>query len=176
MNNLISLKYQGEPVRFTTDGWLHATKIAERFGKRIDHWLDNAETLEYIRALDEVLNGTESQILDTRNSGYVKTSRARVDRGGGTWLHPRLAVAFARWLDAKFSVWCDLRIEELLHGNQSAMDRFNRACKEYEEGKAVASDHGRGLSLWKHEKPRLLGAVERVRSLLQMTLALEVDQ
>ncbi|GLE86404.1 DNA-binding protein [Pseudomonas aeruginosa] len=173
MNNLISLKYQGEPVRFTPDGWLHATKIAERFGKRIDHWLDNAETLEYIRALDEVLSGAESQILDTRNSGYVKTSRARVDRGGGTWLHPLLAVAFARWLDAKFSVWCDLRIEELLHGNQSAMDRFNRACKAYEEGEAAASDHGRGLSLWKQEKPRLLGAVERVRSLLQMTLSLE---
>ena len=30
----------------------------------------------------------ESEILDTRNCGYVLTSKARVDRGGGTWLQP----------------------------------------------------------------------------------------
>lgn len=169
MNNVIQLRYEGQPVRFTGEAWLHATKLAERFGKRIDHWLDNAETLKYIRALDEVLTGAESEILDTRNSGYVKTSRARVDRGGGTWLHPRLGVAFARWLDAKFSVWCDMRVEEILHGNQSAMDRFNRACRAFDVGAAVASTHGRGLVAWKQEKPLLQLVVSRERNLLQMT-------
>ncbi|TYR46618.1 KilA-N domain-containing protein, partial [Escherichia coli] len=32
---------------------INATDIAKRFGKRLDHWLSNAETLEYVRALDE---------------------------------------------------------------------------------------------------------------------------
>ncbi|MFG0755348.1 KilA-N domain-containing protein [Pseudomonas sp. TYF_14] len=169
MNNVIPFTYQGQPVRFTTDGWLHITKIAERFGKRVDHWLDNAETLEYFRALDEHLVGRESEVLDTRNSGYVKTSKARVDRGGGTWLHPKLAVFFARWLSAKFAVWCDERISELLHGAPLAIDNFNRACKRFDVRESSASAAGRELNSWRREKPALLAEVERGRQLLQMT-------
>jgi len=94
--NVIPLNYKGEAVRFNTDGWINATDIAARFGKRLDHWLANAETLEYVRALDEVYSGQASEILHTRYSGYVKTSKARKDRGGGTRMHPKLSVAFAR--------------------------------------------------------------------------------
>ncbi|MCS3471250.1 hypothetical protein M2401_005012 [Pseudomonas sp. JUb42] len=113
---ILYLDYEGQAVPFTADGWLHATAIAERHGKRLDHWLENNETLEYIQALDEMLTGKESVIVDTRNSGYVKTSKARLDRGGGTKLHPKLAVTFARWCNAKFAVWCDMQIDALIRG------------------------------------------------------------
>ncbi|GAB5339690.1 KilA-N domain-containing protein [Pseudomonas fluorescens] len=172
MNNVIPFEYLGKPVRFSADGWLHATKLADRFGKRIDHWLDNADTLEYIQALDEHLTGTESKILDTRNSGYVKTSKARADRGGGTWLHPKLAIHFARWLSAKFSVWCDTRIEEILHRVPSALEDFNRTCKKFSDRKSLASAHGRGLWEWQRDEPTLSLEVERKLNLLQMTLEL----
>ncbi|WDM88189.1 KilA-N domain-containing protein [Pseudomonas asiatica] len=170
MNNVIPFTYQGQLVRFTADGWLHATKIAERFGKRIDHWLDNAETLEYVQALDEFLTGAESIISDTRNSGYLKTRRGN---GGGTWIHPKLAVAFARWLSAKFAVWCDTRIEELLHGAPLAIDNFNRACKQLDVRESSASAAGRELNSWRREKPALLAEVERGRQLLQMTFGFD---
>ncbi|MDH0745763.1 KilA-N domain-containing protein [Pseudomonas sp. GD03842] len=176
MNNVIPFEFEGKPVRFNTEGWLHATKLADRFGKRIDHWLDNADTLEYIQALDEHLTGAESKILDTRNSGYVKTSKARVDRGGGTWLHPKLAVAFARWLSAKFSVWCDARIEDILLGAPSALERLNRACKNFDDGEAIASESGRNLNAWKRVKPALINEIERGRELLQMTLVLNIPE
>lgn len=78
--NIVPLNYKGEAIRFNTDGWINATDIAKRFGKRLDHWLSNAETLEYVRALDEVYSGEPSKILHTRDSGYVKTSKARKDR------------------------------------------------------------------------------------------------
>lgn len=115
---IIPHDFQGQQVRFDADGWLHATAIAERFGKRLDHWLENAETLEYMRALDEVHNPSTgpSTISNTRKSGYLRTRRGN---NGGTWLHPKLAVAFARWLDAKFAVWCDMQIDALLHGDGS---------------------------------------------------------
>lgn len=71
--------YQGQPVAFDASGWLHATAIAERFGKRLDHWMENAETLAYVRALDEVMTGHKTGILDTRKSGYVKTSRDQLN-------------------------------------------------------------------------------------------------
>ncbi|MCF7540614.1 KilA-N domain-containing protein [Pseudomonas petrae] len=169
MNNVIPFSFDGKPVRFNTEGWLHATKLADRFGKRIDHWLDNAETLEYIRALDEHLTGVESTISNTRNSGYLVSRRGN---GGGTWLHPKLAINFARWLSAKFSVWCDARIEDILHGAPSALDRLNRACKNFDDGEAIASESGRKLNAWKRIKPALIDEIERGRELLQMTLGL----
>ncbi len=61
--NIVPLNYKGEPIRFNTDGWINATDIAKRFGKRLDHWLSNTETLEYVRALDEVYSGEPSKIL-----------------------------------------------------------------------------------------------------------------
>lgn len=173
MSNVIPFSYQGHQVRFDHSGWLHATKIAERFGKRLDRWLENADTLEYIRALDEALTGCESKILHTRNSGYVRSSRARVDRGGGTWLHPKLAVAFARWCDAKFSVWCDLRIDALLRGGVAPLQEYERASTTLEECKAQASLHGRGLAAWRRQKPPLMREVEYWREQMQMVLGLE---
>lgn len=36
--------------------------------------------------------------------------QATKGRNGVTYLHPKLAVFFARWLDVRFAVWCDLMI------------------------------------------------------------------
>src|SRR5699024_726548 len=32
------------------------------------------------------------------------------------WLHPKLAVKFARWVDTDFEIWCDEQIDELIRG------------------------------------------------------------
>ncbi|RQS22443.1 MULTISPECIES: KilA-N domain-containing protein [unclassified Burkholderia] len=73
----------------STSAWHGASVPAARhFGKRIPHWLENAETQNYMAVLAEALY--------VRDSGDL--IRARRGRDGGTWLHPTLAVAFARWL------------------------------------------------------------------------------
>jgi chromosome segregation ATPase len=36
------------------------------------------------------------------------------ENGGGTWLHPKLGIIFARWLSPHFAVWCDEQIADLL--------------------------------------------------------------
>jgi hypothetical protein len=58
---------------------------------------------------------------------------ATTQRGfnGGTWAHPKLAVFFARWLDVRFAVWCDMQIDKRLRGEVVApagpeMARGNR--------------------------------------------------
>lgn len=174
MNNVIPFNYNGQSVRFSTEGWINATDVAKRYGKRLDHWLKNAETLEYIQALDEIMGGQESNVLDTRNSGYVKTSRARSDRGGGTWLHPKLAVVFARWCNVRFAVWCDLHIDALMRGELTEHQQFNKACKALDNGQRNASTNGRELAQWKYKKPDLVQRVAYWRDQLQMTLGLEV--
>jgi hypothetical protein len=50
------------------------------------------------------------------------TKRGSPDTGGGTWLHPKLAVAFARWLNVRFGIWCDQQIDGLLRGQHPHHD------------------------------------------------------
>lgn len=110
--NLVRLEYRGWRVPSTEDGWFNATLIADHFGKRLAFWLKTKETQAYIEAV-------------MRHSNTSKRSdliRAKRGNNGGTWLHPRLAVAFARWLDPDFAVWCDIQIEGLLKGHHPHFD------------------------------------------------------
>ncbi len=90
-------EYENTELSFTEDGWFNATLAAEKFGKQPNEWLRLPATQDYLAALGRRYGKIP----------YVKTSRARADRGGGTWLHPKLAVAFARWCDIDFAIWCD---------------------------------------------------------------------
>ena len=73
---------------------------AQKFGyvkKELKDYLDNKTTQEFVKALanEENLHGGKSP--------YV-TSKARADRGGGTWMHPLMFVDFAMWLNPVFKV------------------------------------------------------------------------
>lgn len=102
---IIPFDYQGRAVRFDVDGWLHATEIAERFGKEPHEWLRLPDTASYLAAISKTGKFPE----------LVRTKRGRY---GGTWLHSKLAVVFARWLSVDFAVWCDEQIDALLRGGQ----------------------------------------------------------
>lgn len=108
MTALMKFEFKGEGHSFDEQGWFNATEAAKRFGRRVDHWLKTEDTKEYVAALVEMTN--------TPEKGYLKTRRGN---NGGTWLHPDLAVPFARWLDKRFGVWCDQRIKEIIR-TQSA--------------------------------------------------------
>lgn len=160
---IIPFHYQGQLVRFSSEGWINATEIAKREGRRLDKWLATQETQDYIAALMHHLNTPEKGDL-------IRSPRGR---GGGTWFHPKLAVAFARWISPDFAVWCDLHIDALLRGELTEKQRFDQACKRLEEGKQKASQHGRSLALWKQQRPPLEYEVEHWREQLQLTLGFE---
>ncbi|WP_304674142.1 KilA-N domain-containing protein [Neisseria blantyrii] len=107
-------------VSFQENGYLNATAIAEQYDKRVGNYLRNERTQEYITALTERLFNPE-----TRNRATAENQLVIIKKGGndkksqGTWLHPKLAVDFARWLNPKFAVWCDEQIEILLNGKVS---------------------------------------------------------
>lgn len=172
--NVIPLEYKGEAVCFNTDGWVNVTGVAERFGKRVDNWMRLVETLEYVRALDQALTGNESKILHPSQSSYVRTSKARKDRGGGTWLHPKLSVAFARWCDASFAVWCDLHIDSLLRGELSEQQRFEQSCRIRDDRKSKASKGAREMARWRWDKPELDAHVDYWRNQLQLILDIAI--
>ena len=115
MVKLIKADFDGHAMQFNDAGWFNATAAADKFGKRVQHWLDNKETQEYIEKLNSRLSGD----LNTDATGIISTKKGR---NGGTWLHPKLAVAFARWLSVDFSIWCDEQIDKIIHGERESID------------------------------------------------------
>lgn len=122
MNKLVSADYDGLIVSFTEDGWFNATQAAAKFGKVPAEWLRLPSTIEYVAALKR------------HNESMGKTHKSKsgpASGGGGTWLHPKLAVPFARWLDADFAVWCDAKIDGLIRGKDDWRKLRHTAASSY---------------------------------------------
>lgn len=108
MSNIIKYDFEGQLYSFSLDGWFNATEAAKQFGRRPNDWINLPSSQSYMAALGRAIG------LDTGKSGS-KLVRTETARGrAGTWLHPKLAVAFARWLSDDFGVWCDLQIDAII--------------------------------------------------------------
>ena len=103
-------------VSFRQDGYLNATAIAAHFGKLPKDYLKTEQTQQYIATLAESLSERTKILTDENQLVIVKKGNSK-NFTQGTWLHPKLAIHFARWLDPKFAVWCDEQIEQLLSGS-----------------------------------------------------------
>jgi len=89
-------------VLFSGSAWLNATKVAAHFGKRIQDYQDNHGTKEFIA------------IIKKYNPDLVEVVKTKEGRGGGTWMHPDLAIHFGTWLDPEFGYWCSQQIKFIL--------------------------------------------------------------
>lgn len=157
MSQIIPFHYENEPVRFNSSGWINATEAAKRFGKLPHEWLRLPETVAYLDAL--VKCGIIPQL--------VRTQRGR---NGGTWLHPKLAVVFARWLSVDFAVWCDMHIDALLRGEITVVHQYATACKVLSDGTRAASHSAENLARWRWGKEAKQRDVERLAQQLQLIL------
>lgn len=146
MSKIVKADFDGSLMSFTADGWFNATDAADKYGKRPNDWLALDETKAYIKALNEVSNTSQNGI-------WHQTKRGN---NGGTWLHPDLAVVFARWLDVRFAIWCDRQIRGIVSGHTGVSDwqsarieaasRFRGVCdmlnlSRLADGKTTARHH-----------------------------------
>ena len=121
---ILNIAFGETPVSFRADGFLNATAIAKHFGKLPKDYLKTEQTQEYIVALAEAMT-ERTKILTVENQLVIIKKGGNNKDEQGTWLHPKLAIHFARWLDPKFAVWCDFQIEKILGINQEqATDRL----------------------------------------------------
>lgn len=95
MSDLITRAWNGTPIsRRTTDGYVNATAMAKANGKQWSHYRETDRANTYLEAL-------------SRNTGIRVADLYIAKQGEGTWIHPRLAVDFARWISPEFAVWMD---------------------------------------------------------------------
>lgn len=90
--------WNGTPIsRRSTDNYVNATAMAKANDKQWhDYWRTDRAT-EYLEALSTETGIPVSNLCLTTKGGAYQ----------GTWIHPRVAVDFARWISARFAVWMD---------------------------------------------------------------------
>lgn len=135
---------------------VNATDMAKVFGKKVNHFLENDSTKNFITAC-----------LNNRNSGYlsIKSESDLIDarQKSGTWMHRVLAIKFAAWLSPEFEVWVYSTIEKLLFGKhvdrEKSFERTVKLQKEVDELKEKADKTGDDFERYldldrklKHEK------------------------
>lgn len=106
--------FQNTQVFFQSNAFVNANSMASGFNKKPENYLRTNRTKEYIEALKKALFPVALKSATKQNQLVI------INQGGkpeeqGTWLHPKLAIDFARWLNPDFAVWCDMQIEKILH-------------------------------------------------------------
>jgi len=101
-----------------SDGFINGTSMALAHQKKINDWFRNIDTLELFQALAEDLD-LQSNYGNSRNldiarlsaskyaeifPGLVFTKAGAPEVGGGTWLHPHLAIQLAQWCNRRFAL------------------------------------------------------------------------
>ena len=84
--------------RRTTDGYVNATAMCKANGKRWKDYRESDRCQLYLDALESVAGISVHALVESRSGGVG---------GGGTWVHPQVAVDLARWISAPFAVWMD---------------------------------------------------------------------
>jgi hypothetical protein len=112
--------WRDQPLyRAASDGYFDATRMCAACGgdKRFVDYQKLKKSKEYINVLEKVLQTDGEPVIQV-----VRTQLGGVGTrgGGGTWIHPRLAIDFARWLSPEFAVWVDGWILETIGGAAKA--------------------------------------------------------
>ena len=96
---LVSRSWNGTPIsRRTSDGYVNATAMCKANGKRWKDYRESDRCQRYLDALESVAGISVHALVESRSGGAG---------GGGTWVHPQVAVDLARWISAPFAVWMD---------------------------------------------------------------------
>lgn len=94
---------------------VNATEMAKAFGKEVDNFLRLESTKKFIFCL---LKRENSKIIPSDVRGYLTEEDIVIGKKrGGTYMHRKLALEFASWLDVDFKVWIIDTIDDLLFGN-----------------------------------------------------------
>lgn len=101
------LSYDGNCIEINDKGMWNATQMAKPFGKQASKWFENSQTKEFINEISKSNNLLMDDLVKVTKGGNVHNST-------GTWIHEKLVIDFAQWLNVKFRVWCNTQIETLM--------------------------------------------------------------
>lgn len=117
MNELMVREYLGNRIEFKmVDGhvYANANQMANGFGgsQKLADWKRSENTKRYMEALN-------------KNKLWKNSIISEEGRNGGTWIHEKLVLNFARYLNVEFELWCDEQIATLLREGKVELQPTN---------------------------------------------------
>ena len=95
---------------------IYVTDLIKAFpGKKVNNFLRNGSTKEFINALKSVTRIPITELCRIEKGNYTDS------RMQGTWMHWSLALEFAQWLDPHFGVWCNTKVLEVMEKGMSTV-------------------------------------------------------
>jgi hypothetical protein len=104
------------------DGYVDATRLSVKSGKRLAKWRKSIKTKEYIKLLCENLELEENKLIEIKKGGNHKVQ--------GTWIHPLLATNLGAWISIEFSFKISTWIEEWKKFNDDNKNRYDKELNE----------------------------------------------
>ena len=97
LGEYLTRAFNGHKVTQRPDGFIHATEMCKvKKGKLFADWRRNKQSQEYIKELSDHMG---IPICD-----LIENSQIRSDLGGGTWMHPKVALYLAMWISPSFAI------------------------------------------------------------------------
>ena len=95
--------YNGFLISQEADGYVSLTDMAKASGKRVNDYLENKATNEYLAGLSDDTGIPVSSLIHTvRGKG----------KNQGTWAHPEIAIDFAQWCSVPFRIWANRTLKK----------------------------------------------------------------
>lgn len=139
------------------DGFINGTAMCVAHGKDISQWFRTQDTLELFVSLandleiDYKLKTVNLQDLDVAKlsgskyadffPGLLFVKRGSPENGGGTWLHPDLAIQLAQWCNKAFAIQVSRWIREWMTTGQNPV--WNHADIDRVEYRDALKDDAR---------------------------------
>lgn len=126
-DNLLNFDYNGCTIPFAlteNDVMINATEMIKSYPKkRINDFLSNQQTKDLIRVLESETGIPASQLVVVVKGNYSTGIKQ------GTWMHRKVAIAFAMWLSPVFYSWCLGKLDEIINNGfafrDSEIERLN---------------------------------------------------
>ncbi|WP_095115042.1 KilA-N domain-containing protein [Pseudomonas sp. Irchel 3F3] len=128
---VFSHDYQGQAISIDQEGWINASVAGFSFEKEPSEWLNLELTQEYISGFARRAGLAFDSLVELRRGN---------DRTRGTWLHPKLAIKFARWLSIDFEIWLESELEILVSSGAFARSVVRRQASMGYRGVCEALD------------------------------------
>jgi hypothetical protein len=120
----IEFIYQETKIHFLLQNegevMVNATEMSKPFKKRVRDFLRLEGTVAFIEELIELENAKiktfDSEDLRYQNPKNVEEKDIFYTTNKATFMHRKLALKFAAWLDVKFDVWIMDQIDNILFG------------------------------------------------------------
>lgn len=177
MTEIMVREYLGSGIEFKMvedQVYANATSMCKPFGKLVKDWLKTAQTQRYITALER---------KDDYPNGLVEVIQGGISDNQGTWIHEKLILKLAQWLDVEFELFCDDVVATLLKEGKVELkkpsyeidnpkERALRWLEEYEEKEKLQLEVKEKEEIIEIQKPK----VEYYEKVLDSSASFTVTQ